>query len=72
MSFTSKIICTLLLFFITSTTFANPGEVDPNEVAQSALLNPAPIGDYLIPILIIGLVTAFFLLRKKKDKKKYW
>ena len=66
----TKIIFTLVLFFGVSSVFAqfpeDPGdEVDPGD----APLDPAPIGDYLIPMLIAGVATAFILLKKKASAK---
>jgi len=61
----TKVILTLAFFFSVSGMFANPD--NPNEIPDdsSAPLN-APIGDYIIPMLLLGMATAFVLLRKKK------
>ncbi len=62
----TKIILTLVVFFSLTNAFAqfpeDPGDdVDPGD----APLDPAPISDYLIPMLVVGVATAFILLRKK-------
>ena len=56
----------LVLFFVaTLSVHAQPSdpELDPDD--EGADLNPAPISDYLLPMLIIGVATAFILLRTK-------
>lgn len=63
-----KTILTLVLFLAVSTAFAQPsGEPDPDGSGDSGNppLDPAPIGDYMIPMLVLGIATAFVLLRKK-------
>ncbi len=63
-----KTILTLVLFLAVSTSFAQPsGEPDPDGLGDSGNppLDPAPIGDYLIPMLVLGVATAFVVLRKK-------
>jgi len=69
-SSTLKTLYILALFFCINSTFATPGEGDSNEDSGGAPLEPsaAPIDDYLIPMLIMGAVTAFVLLRKKSIK----
>jgi len=63
----TKNILTLVVLFSLSTAFAK-APVDPDPVPDDPInpLNPAPIGDYLIPMLVFGMATAFVLLRKKK------
>jgi hypothetical protein len=66
---TLNVLYILALFFCINSTFANPGEGDPTTDPGGAPLNPAdqaPIDDYLVPMLIMGTITAFVLLRKKK------
>jgi hypothetical protein len=55
------------MFFSLSAAFAQRPE-DPDDTVDpiGAPLDPAPIGDYLIPMLVLGMATAFVLLRKKK------
>jgi hypothetical protein len=63
-----KTILTLVLFLAVSTAFAQPiEEPDPDGSGDSGNppLDPAPIGDYMIPMLVLGIATAFVLLRKK-------
>jgi hypothetical protein len=62
----TKTILTLVLFFSISLAFAQPPE-DPDDGSDpiGAPLDPAPIGDYLLPMLVLGIATAFILLKKK-------
>lgn len=58
----------IVVFMLTvNTIFAQgtPADPDPLEDDENADLNPAPISDYLLPMLIIGVATAFILLRTK-------
>ena len=66
----TKTILTLVFFFGMSTAFAQfPEDPDPDPHGPSEPLDPAPIGDYLIPMLIVGVATAFILLKKKAPAK---
>ena len=67
-------IKTLVLSFALSiysmTTFAaNSGEedfiamVDPSDPGSDP---GAPIGDYIIPMLLLGIATSFYLFKKRK------
>lgn len=63
-----KTVLTFVLLFAVSISYAetpvNPNE--ENDPAGDENLNPAaPISDYLLPMLIIGVATAFILLRTK-------
>lgn len=61
-----KTLYTLALFFTFVTGFAQtPVEPDPTLDDPADPLNPAPIGDYLVPMFILGIATAYVLLRKK-------
>jgi hypothetical protein len=63
---TTKTILTLICFLALSSVFAQgPADPDPTADDPGADLNPAPIGDYVLPMLILGVVTAFVLLKKK-------
>ena len=66
----TKAILTLVFFFTVSGVFAqfpeDPGDdVDPGD----APLDPAPIADYILPMLVLGVATAFILLKKKVPAK---
>ena len=67
----TKIIFTLVFFFGVSTAFAQFPPEDPDDEIDNPgePLDPAPIADYLIPMLIIGVATAFILLKKKAPAK---
>ena len=64
-----KTILTLVLFMFVTGAFAQPGEVpDPGGSGDDGNppLNPgAPISDYILPMLVVGIATAYVLLRKK-------
>jgi hypothetical protein len=66
-----KIIKTMLpfvFFFVVSFAYA---QADPNEDPddQNAPLDAAPIGDYIVPMLLLGIATAFVLLKKRAAAK---
>jgi hypothetical protein len=62
----TKAILTLVFFFAVSNTFAQlPEDPDEDVDAPGAPLDPAPISYYLVPMLILGVATAFVLLNKK-------
>ena len=67
----TKTILTLVFFFGMSTAFAQFPPEDPDDEIDNPgePLDPAPIADYLIPMLIIGVATAFILLKKKAPAK---
>lgn len=59
---------TLALFLAVSTAFAQglPGDVPGGGDGVGDPMEPvAPIADYILPMLAIGVVTAYVLLRKK-------
>lgn len=61
-----KIFLTIALFFAMSVTYAQlPSDVDEDPDDATDPLNPAPIGDYIVPMLLLGIATAYVLLRKK-------
>ena len=63
-----KTILTLVLFLSLSSAFAQPGgepDAGGSEDNGGSQLDPAPIGDYILPMLILGVATAYVLLRKK-------
>ena len=59
----------LVLFFITFQGVAQtPGEPDEG-TGGDGNLNPAPIENYIVPMLLIGVVTAFVLLKPRSISK---
>lgn len=62
----SSILILVFAFSISSTAAQSPEEPDGVEDSADADLNPAPISDYLIPMLVLGIVTAFILLNRKE------
>lgn len=66
----TKVVLTMVFFFSVSGAFAqfpeDPGDdIDPGD----APLDPAPINDYLIPMLVLGAATAFVLIKKKRPAR---
>ena len=62
----TKLILTMVFFFSMSSAFAQfPEDPDDNVDPGDAPLDPAPISDYLIPMLVLGVATAFILIKKK-------
>lgn len=61
----TKTILALAFFFSVSGMLAQPTNPDPVEDDPMAPLEPAPISDYLIPMLVLGVASAFVLLKKK-------
>lgn len=65
-----KITIAFLFFLCMSVPAFAQGEQAPDEEdAGNEALNPAPIGDYILPMLVLGVATAFVLLRKKNTAK---
>ncbi|WP_432671657.1 hypothetical protein [Flavobacterium sp. SM2513] len=63
----TKIALTVVLLFGMNSVFAQfPEDPDPDTDPEDGALDPAPISDYLIPMLVIGVATAFILLKKKE------
>ncbi|WP_432671744.1 hypothetical protein [Flavobacterium sp. SM2513] len=66
----SKVLLTLVFFLSVSSVFAQfPEDPDPVVDPEEAPLDPAPISDYLLPMLVLGVATAFLLLKKKATAK---
>ena len=64
-----KTILLLVFFFAAAHGFAQgPDEVDEGTGGDGSL-NPAPIGDYIVPMLLLGVATAFVLLKKREAAK---
>ena len=63
----TKIVLTVVFFCGINGAFAQfPEDPDDDLDPNDAPLNPAPISDYLIPMLVIGVATAFILIKKKE------
>jgi hypothetical protein len=66
----TKTLLTLVFFFTVSGVFAQlPEDPDDDVDPIDAPLDPAPISDYLIPMLVLGVATAFVLLKRKVPAK---
>lgn len=62
----TKIALTIVFFIGMNSAFAQfPVDPDDDLDPDDAPLDPAPISDYLIPMLVVGITTAFVLLKKK-------
>ena len=42
-------------------------EPDNDEDSSESEINPAPIDDYILPFLIMGMATGYYLIRKKQQ-----
>jgi len=62
MKTTIKSIVLTFLLFSSSLIFAE----DPNPVDPGTDPGIAPINDYIIPMLVLGIVLSFIFLKKKK------
>jgi hypothetical protein len=62
----TKLVLTMVFFFSMSSAFAQlPEDPDDDVDPVDGPLDPAPINDYLIPMLVLGAATAFILVKKK-------
>ena len=57
-----KSIVLTFLLFSSSLIFAE----DPNPLDPGTDPGIAPINDYIVPMIVLGIVLSFFLLKKKK------
>ena len=64
-----KTILTFVLVLAVSSMFAQPAEPGGDLDPEDGDLNPAPISDYLLPMLVLGVATAYVLLRKKTTQQ---
>lgn len=66
-----KTILTFVLVLAVSSMFAQGSPTEPGDDTDDpeAPLNPAPISDYLLPMLVLGVATAYVLLRKKTTQQ---
>ena len=60
----NKAIKTILITLSNLNSFAQPGI--ENENAGNLESTDAPIGDYIIPMLLLGIALSFYLLKKRK------
>lgn len=62
-----KTIVTFVMLIAVTSMFAQitPTDPDGDPDPEDGDLNPAPISDYLLPMLVVGVATAYVLLRKK-------
>lgn len=61
------ILSIVLMMFFTVPVMAQFGETPEDEDEEDTPLDPAPIDDYIVPLLLVGVVTGYYLLRKKKS-----
>jgi hypothetical protein len=59
-----KIIVFCLITLSSLNSFAQPGIED--EINGNLESTDAPIGDFIIPMLILGIALSFYLLKKRK------
>lgn len=70
----NKVVKTIIpfvfLFLFNMPCYAQQLGEDPDDTedGEDAELNPVPIEDYIVPMLVLGIATAFILLRKKEVK----
>lgn len=68
-NFKKNYLTLLAVLFISTLSFAQgPGEADEEEDTEDDMLNPAPIGDYVIPMLLLGVFVAYRFLKKENVK----
>jgi hypothetical protein len=65
-----KLILPFIFLFVVSIASAQVDEGLEDLDGDGAPLNPLPIEDYVIPMLLLGIATAFVLLRKKTVHKR--
>ena len=63
-----KTILLLVFFLAAAPGFAQIDEPDEGTGGDGSL-NPAPIGDYIVPMLLLGVATAFVLLKNREAAK---
>lgn len=64
-----KTLLLLVFFFAAANGFAQIDEPDGNQDNGNAPLDPAPIGDYIVPMLLLGVATGFVLLKRRSAVK---
>jgi len=63
-----KAMLSILLLLLTFPAMAQFGDLDEEEDEENAPLEPlAPIDDYIVPLLLAGVATGYYLLSKKKS-----
>ena len=66
-----KIIVFCLMTLSSLSSIAQPGVEDASGTGNlEGIDNTAPINDYIIPMLVIGVLLSFSLLRKKNQLAK--
>ncbi|KQS47246.1 MAG: hypothetical protein DCE86_01015 [Flavobacteriaceae bacterium] len=63
-SITTKISSLLLLLFLSTASFAQ----DPTEAPEDEDVTPAPINDYIVPMLLAGVVLGYTFIKGKAKK----
>lgn len=63
-SITIKIASLLFLLFLSTATFAQ----NPSEAPDDEDVPPAPINDYVVPMLLAGVVLGYTFIKGKAKK----
>jgi hypothetical protein len=63
-----KTLLTLLLFFFSNALlFAQPSDTDNTDTLEGVETPAAPIDDWIIPVLVLGLLLGYKILKNRKE-----
>lgn len=65
-----RIVCKkslMVMVVVALFSFSAYAQADPdeNEDGENELLNPTPINDYILPMLVVGVASGYYLIKKK-------